>query len=54
MRIKKLDAFIDQLVNEAGFDCPEEMIEEWRKKRIVVTDDDGNVIKVLREGESPK
>lgn len=38
------------MMKELGFDFPEEVIQEYRKKKIVVVDDDtGEAKEVLRE-----
>lgn len=46
----KLQKLIDSMMKEFGFDFPEELIKENRKRRIIVVDDDtGEVVEVLRE-----
>lgn len=38
------------MMKEFGFDFPEELLKENRKRRIIVVDDDtGEVVEVLRE-----
>ena len=49
---EKLQEFIDGMMKSMGFDYPEELVAEYRKKRIVVADKKGNIVEVLREGQS--
>ena len=47
---KKLQELIDSMMKELGFDFPEEVIQEYRRKKIVVVNDDtGEVEEVLKE-----
>ena len=46
---KKLQQFIEGMIKSIGFDYPEELVVEYRKKGIVIVDDKDNVVEVLRE-----
>lgn len=47
---EKVQRLIDSMMKEFGFDFPEELIKENRKRRIIVVDDDtGEVVEVSRE-----
>lgn len=50
---RKLQELIDQMMKEFGFDFPEELRKEFRKKRIIVVDDEtGEVEEILNEGDN--
>ena len=47
---EKMQNLIDSMMKEFGFDFPEDVVKENRKRRIIVIDDDtGEVVEVLRE-----
>lgn len=48
-RNEKLERFIDGMMKDFGFDYPVELVAEYRKKKIVVVDENRNVVEVLRD-----
>lgn len=45
----KLQQFVAEMMNEFGFNYPVELVAEYRKKKIVVVDENRNVVEVLRD-----
>lgn len=45
----KLQQFVAEMMNEFGFNYPVELVAEYRKKKIVVVDENRKVIEVLRD-----
>ena len=45
----KLQQFVTEMMNEFGFNYPVELVVEYRKKKIVVVDENRKVIEVLRD-----
>ena len=50
---EKVQKLIDSMMKEFGFDFPEDIVRENRKRKIIVVDDDtGEVVEVLREASN--
>ena len=43
-----------EMMSDLGYDFSEEKVKDWKKRRFVVVDDDGSVIRVVNSGIESK
>ena len=43
-----------EMMSDLGYDFSEENVKDWKKRRFVVVDDDGSVIRVVNSGIESK